>query len=360
MEAEGDVGVGGGAVCGALDAEVGVNHFDGGEESGTHGETATGAGAGFANATGDSSEGRLFVFPVAGAGDGGVEDGGHPIKKGLVDGAEIEARAGERSDGVDADAAFDNAEIKRVFGAGGREIFREYRDHAGDGMDGIGDTVIDPAMATGALDGYFVAAAGEGFVGDVFGGGAIEDEEGAYLGSERGLGAEVAHAAQVAVTLFADIGDEDGGGGEAFERRRGFQGADEGEETGEAGAVVTDPGADEGAVGFRPNIVGGAGREDGVQVGGEGDERRRGVGLEEGDDVAGLIDFRVAAELAEGGEHPFGAFLLLEGGRRDAAEFEVFFVNPLLVAAELVEGFLQAAGRGEGVEVTGCRGGHCP
>ena len=37
-------------------------------------------------------------------------------------------------------------------------------------------------------------------------------------------------------------------------------------------------------------------------------------------------------ELAEGGEQPIGTFLFLESGGRDAAEFEVFFVDPLLVA----------------------------
>ena len=65
---------------------------------------------------------------------------------------------------------------------------------------------------------------------------------------------------------------------------------------------------------------------------GEGDVGGRGVGLQEGDDVAGLIDFGVTAELAKGGEHVFRAFLFLEGGGGDAADFEVFFVDPEFVA----------------------------
>ena len=338
---------------------MGVNHLNGGQERGANGEAAAGAGAGFADAAGDLAQGGLFVFPFAGAGDGGIEDGGHAFQEGFIDGAEIEAGAGEGGDGIDADAAFDDAEVEGETGGGGGEIFGEDGDHAGDGVDGVGDAVIVPAMATGALDGDFVSAAGECFVGDVTGGGAVEDEEGADFGSEGGLGTEVAHAAEVAVAFFADIGDEDGGGGEAGERGGGFEGADEGEEGGEACAVVTDAGTGEDAVGFGFDVGWRFGGEDGVEVSGEGNVGGRGVGFEEGDDVAGLIDFGVTAELAKGGEHVFGAFLFLEGGGGDAADFEVFFVDPLLVAGYVLDGFLEAAGGGEGVEVARSRGCHC-
>jgi len=188
-------------------------------------------------------------------------------------------------------------------------------------------------MAAGPLHCDFVAAAGEGFAGDVFGGGSIKDDERADFRSERRVRAKVAHTAEIAIALLADIGDEDGGGGEAAERRGGFQGADEREEGGEPGTVVTDAGADECAVWLSPDVVGRAGGEDGIEVGGEGDVWGRSVGLQKGDDIASLIDFGVAAELPEGGEHPIGAFLLLKSGGRDAAEFEVFFVDPLLIAA---------------------------
>lgn len=94
-------------------------------------------------------------------------------------------------------------------------------------------------------------------------------------------------------------------------------------------------------------------------MGGDGDVGRGSGGLEKRDDVAGLIDFGVTAELAEGGEHPFGAALFLEGGGGDAAEFEVFFVNPLLVAGKLLERLFYAAGAGKGVEIAGCRCEDC-
>ena len=226
-------------------------------------------------------------------------------------------------------------------------------------MDGVADAVIDPTVAAGALEGDFVAAAGEGFGGYVFGGGAVEYEERADAGGERGGGAEVAYAAEVAIAFFADVGDEDGGGGEAAEGGRRFHGADEGEEAGEAGAVIADAGADEGAVGLGADVVGRAGGEDGIEVGGDGDVGRRGGGLEERDDVAGLIDLGFTAELAEGGEHPFGAALFLERRRGDAAEFEVLFVDPLFIAGKLLERLFYAAGAGKGVEIAGCRCEDC-
>lgn len=333
--------------------------MDGLHERGVLGQAAAGAGAGLADFTGDFAEGGFFVFPLAGAGDGGVENDGHALEEGFVDAAEIEAGAGEGRDGIDGHAAFDDAEVEGKFGGGGREVFGEDGDHSREGVDGVADAVVDPAVAAGALKGDFVAAAGECFGGDVFGGGAVEDEERPDAGGERRGGAEVEHAAEVAVAFFADVGDEDGGGGEAAEGGRRFHGADEGEEAGEAGAVVADAGADEGAVGFGADVVGGAGGENGIEVSGDGDVGRRGGGLEEGHDVAGLIDFGVTAELAEGGEHPFGAALFLEGGRGDAAELEMLFVDPLFIAGKLLERLFYAAGAGKGVEIAGCRCEDC-
>jgi hypothetical protein len=65
-----------------------------------------------------------------------------------------------------------------------------------------------------------------------------------------------------------------------------------------------------------------------------------------GDDVAAAVDTGDAAQGAELGEHPFGAALLKERGRGDAAQLEVLLVDPLLVADEPGEGV--AEGRGSG------------
>ncbi len=81
---------------------------------------------------------------------------------------------------------------------------------------------------------------------------------------------DVAHAAEVAFTLLADVGAEEDG-----RRRRDVgeaHGGDESEQRGEAGGVVARAGAEDAGV-----LLGGdgvdAGGEDGVEMGGDEDER---------------------------------------------------------------------------------------
>ena len=84
----------------------------------------------------------------------------------------------------------------------------------------------------------------------------------------------MAHAAEVALAFFADVGGEEDGDGRG---ESGFglgeaQGGGDGEQGGEAGAVVGGAGAEEPAV----FVVVGCSRcpgEDGVEVGGEEDDR---------------------------------------------------------------------------------------
>ena len=85
----------------------------------------------------------------------------------------------------------------------------------------------------------------------------------------------MAHAAEVALAFFADVGGEEDGHGRG---ESGFglgevQGGGDGEQGGEAGAVVGGAGAEEPAVFVVVRRAVGARREDGVEVRGEEDDR---------------------------------------------------------------------------------------
>ncbi len=105
-------------------------------------------------------------------------------------------------------------------------------------VDGIGHAEVGPTVAAGAGDENFEAAGSEGFGGYVVGAGAVEDYccfQARAVGFDQG-----AQPRKVAFAFFADVGDEEDG---AAGLDLGFvDGAGDGDERGEAGAVVGDAG----------------------------------------------------------------------------------------------------------------------
>ena len=84
----------------------------------------------------------------------------------------------------------------------------------------------------------------------------------------------MAHAAQIALAFLAGVGDEEDGGGR--DDLGVFEGGDDGEEGGEAGAVVAGAGAENARAVFG-GCGGGSGGEDGVEVSGKEDVRACGL-----------------------------------------------------------------------------------
>lgn len=358
---EGDVGIGGGAIEAGLDTEVLVDGAEDVEKGGIGRELTAGAGADFANTGGEAArgfqKGGAFVFPDQGAFDAIGEEFGELIEDLGGFAAEVELGAGRDGDGIDAGAAVDEAEVGGAAAVAGVEetgaaavAIEEVGDGAGQGVDGVGVGGIAPTVAAGTGEDDFEAAAAEGLGGEVFDTGAVEDEEGGDLGGEGALAAQEAHSAEIALSLLADVGDEERGAGRGGGGGREGVLAGQGEQGGETGAIVGDTGAEKAAIGGEADFFAGAGGEDGIEVGGNGDEGGTVLTGEMGDDVAGAVEPGVVAEGSELFDHPEGAFFLEEGRGGDAAELEVFFVDPGAIAAQLAEGFGQGKGLGEAAQ----------
>ncbi len=171
----------------------------------------------------------------------------------------------------------------------------------------MGHAEVRPTVAAGAGDDGLYAARGERFGGDVVGAGAVENDHGfefGFIGVDQS-----AHAAEIAFAFFADVGDEENA---AARVDLGFlTGARDGDEGGEAGAVVGDAGAEEASAFVANFYVGGRG-EDGVEMGGEDDDFFFVGAAEFADYVAGFVDLHFEAG---GGEESFyrgGALGFLE------------------------------------------------
>jgi hypothetical protein len=108
-------------------------------------------------------------------------------------------------------------------------------------------------------------------------------------------------------------------------------GARDGQQGGQAGAVVGDARAAEAAIRVHRDIVLIARRDHGVQVRGQRHVRRRALRR---DHVAGAVDGGIPAIGAELLQEPGGALLLQKRGRRHAAKLQVRLVDPLLLARE--------------------------
>ncbi len=95
--------------------------------------------------------------------------------------ADIHLAARRLGDGVDAAAAFDQADVDRRFRPRIQPRFGEQRDGAAERVHRIADAEIAPAMAAGSGEGDLEATAAQRAGGDVVGVGAIHDQEAVNL-----------------------------------------------------------------------------------------------------------------------------------------------------------------------------------
>src|SRR5260370_132712 len=165
-----------------------------------------------------------------------------------------------------AEGAAFNAVTARRGGGGGGGHEAWPAPHGGVRVEGIGHAEVGPTVAAGTVDGGFEAAGGQRFGGDVVGAGAVKDNHGFQLrlvGFDEG-----AHAAEIAFTFFANVGDEKDG---AARLDVGFlASAVAGDERGETRAVIGDSGGEE-AITVVADFYFGGGGKDGVEMGGEHD-----------------------------------------------------------------------------------------
>ena len=297
-----------------------------------------------------------------GAGGGGVGDvdsgaevvldfGVEGVDFAGVGGAEVEQDGGGGGDGIDGGAAGDEAGVEGGAGIGGEGEARQGGEGLGEQEDGVGGAGVGPRMSAGAGDGGAEAEAAEGAGDDAGVAGAFKGDGGGnravwvvggWLTRE-----EVAHAAEVPLAFFADIGGKEdwcgrGNGGEA-------ESGDKGEQGGEAGAVVGDAGG-EVTRGLGGVFGGGFGGEDGVEVGGDENAGRGWVGREGefGEGVADVVDADGGeVEVVKAIEEPGGAGGFVEGGRGDAGDFELPGEDLRLVEVEPVEGAMDGGQGGE-------------
>jgi hypothetical protein len=89
------------------------------------------------------------------------------------------------------------------------------------------------------------------------------------------------------------------------------------------------------------------GSEDCIQVRGDCKERPLAARIEISDYVAGTIHLRQATEGAELGRHPFRAFLLEERRRRNAAQLQVPFGDPVALTPKPLQAFANRTHRRE-------------
>ncbi len=211
--------------------------------------------------------GAACLCVVEDAGEG-VEDGEfEAVKLEGGGGAEVEVRAGAFGDGVDGAAAGDDAVVERGAGLCGEGKSAEFDEGGCKGHDRVGTACVGPGMSSGAGDAHAKSAAAESSIDDGCVSGTFERQGAAdSAGVGRCIGEEVAHAAEVAFALFADVGGEDDGG-------YGFdtgldEGGGDGKERGEARTVVAGTGAKDAGAVFAGATIG-AGRKDGVEVGAE-------------------------------------------------------------------------------------------
>ena len=229
---------------------------------------------------------------------------------------------------------------------------REFSDHPAERVDRIAGAIVAPAMPAGAGDGHFKAAAGQGPAGDVIGVGAVQNQERFRPGSIR-LPAQVAHAAQVALAFLSHVGDQQGRQRRVRQGRRRVPGGGQGQQRGQARAVVGNAGSQEPAVAGKLDFVRRAGREHRIQV---RRNRHRGAVAaagQRGDHVARTVQARFPAQALKALRHPLGALLLQEGRRGNAAQLEVLLVDPGTLAAEPVERHAQFRRTGKISDRTG-------
>ena len=140
----------------------------------------------------------------------------------------------------------------------------------------------------------------------------------------------------------------------------GLHSLGDGQQRRQPGAVIRNAGTAHIAVAVDRDIFFCAGREHGIEMRGERDQRAcRDCAFERGQNVAGAIDPDVPADRAELRGHPFGALLFEESGRGNAAKLQVNVVHPLLLSREPLQRLADtgpfghfAGSRGRGQEIS--------
>jgi hypothetical protein len=188
---------------------------------------------------------------------------------------------------------------------------------------------------------------------NMVGRGSVEYKEGSDMVDQIGLAADVPHAAQISFPFFSHVGDQQdpapervpdvGSPGRLRDRLNGFR---QPQERRQARAVIGDAGSAEVAFAIDRDIVPAARREDGVEMGGDGNPRRRRFGNKRSQNIAGPVDTRVPTEQAKLRSHPLSALLFKESGRRDAAELQMDVVHPLFLAREELKRLADAGALG--------------
>src|SRR5260370_39045999 len=103
-----------------------------------------------------------------------------------------------RGNGIDARPALEDAKVVRRArtAVAGNALLGKESDGAREGVNGIGQAVIAPAMSAGTVDGDVETPAGQGLGGDVIGVGAVQNQKGLDAASVAGLARQVAHATE--------------------------------------------------------------------------------------------------------------------------------------------------------------------
>jgi len=225
--------------------------------------------------------------------------------------------------GIDGGAALDLTEVEGRARAGGDAGVDETDGAAHERADGIRHAEVGPAVTARASDEDFEAARGQCFSGDVIGTGTVENDGGFEFGA---IGVyESAHAAEIAFSFLADVGDEEDGA-----KRSDFsfvQATGDGDKRGEAGAIVGDAGRTH-ALRFAANFYVGAGREDGVEVRGEHDDFFFISAWELADYVTGLVNLNGEAGRGEEGFDGGGTLGLLKWRGGNFCQAGLLVVDP--------------------------------
>src|SRR6266436_2379989 len=350
---ERDVGVGGGA----LDARLIADEFIGGAQRGKKGRIGGQFPAGAAaeefhfpfEFSFGALAGRFHLIAHAG-GDALAQSGLELGELVLALGANVDLEFGFVGDGVDGSAR----------GGGDFDVDEADRG-AHEGVDGIGHAEVGPTVAAGTVDGGFEAAGGQRFGGDVVGAGAIKDNYGFQLrlvGFDEG-----AHAAEIAFTFFANVGDEKDG---AARLDMGFlASAGYGDERGETRAVIGDSGGEE-AITVVADFYFGGGGKDGVEMGGEHDHFFFVCAAQLADHVAGLVDLHFEAGRGEKKLHGGSPLRFLKWGRGNFGQARLLLVYPGEIAGKPgqrgahfgIVGELRARNRTVAMRNTGGPDGH--
>ena len=244
------------------------------QERSVGGESAAGAGTDFLDLRRDAA-GTAAVFDTRWLHRRRCQQGGHLVDPGGAFRTQVDFGASFAGNGIDAGAAFDEPEVERRFGPGGRDAVVKQSDGAAERVNRIADAVIGPGMASGTGDGDVETAAGKGLRRDAVGAGAVEDQESVLMRESAPERQKIAHAGEISFAFFADVGDQHRG---IVKGPRGLPDCRERQQRGESRAVIGDARAEQFAVGRGLDVVRRARSEDGIEVSGDGDLRAHRAG----------------------------------------------------------------------------------